>query len=35
MDDMDWVNLGVSDSDEEYVAKFQHHFGIDLSPGFG
>lgn len=35
MDDMDWVNLGVTDSDEEYVARFEHHFGIDLSPGFG
>ncbi len=35
MDDMDWVNLGNTDSDEEYVARFQHHFGLDLSPGFG
>ena len=35
MDDMDWVNLGAVESDQEYVARFQDLFGLDLSPGFG
>ncbi len=33
--DADWVALGAIESDEEYVARFQELFGLDIGPGFG
>ena len=35
MSDMDWVGLGATETDEEYVARFQELFGLDISAGFG
>ncbi len=35
MSDADWVALGAIESDEEYVARFQELFGLDISVGFG
>jgi NAD(P)-dependent dehydrogenase (short-subunit alcohol dehydrogenase family) len=32
MSDADWVELGAIESDDEYYARFQEHFGVDITP---
>jgi NAD(P)-dependent dehydrogenase (short-subunit alcohol dehydrogenase family) len=32
MSDADWVELGAIESDDEYYARFQEHFGVDIAP---
>ncbi len=32
MSDADWVALGAMESDDEYYARFQEHFGVDIAP---
>jgi NAD(P)-dependent dehydrogenase (short-subunit alcohol dehydrogenase family) len=32
MSDADWVELGAIEDDMEYYARFQEHFGVDISP---
>ena len=32
LDDADWVALGAIDDDAEYYARFDEHFGLDISP---
>ena len=32
LDDADWVALGAIADDTEYYARFQQHFGVDITP---
>jgi NAD(P)-dependent dehydrogenase (short-subunit alcohol dehydrogenase family) len=32
MSDADWVELGAIENDDEYYARFQEHFGVDIAP---
>ena len=32
LDDADWVALGAIEDDAEYYARFETHFGLDISP---
>jgi NAD(P)-dependent dehydrogenase (short-subunit alcohol dehydrogenase family) len=32
MSDADWVALGAIENDDEYYARFQEHFGVDIAP---
>jgi hypothetical protein len=32
MSDQNWIDLGAAASDDEYYARFERHFGLDIRP---